>query len=170
MNFKDIIREVPGFPKPEILFYDITTLLMNPEAFKNVIDEMVSKFENKGIKKVVGIESRGFIFGSVIAVRLNAGFIPARKRGKLPYKTIEESYSLEYGNDYLQIHADAITEGENVLIVDDLLATGGTLKATTKLVEKLKGNIKGIAVVIELLELKGREKLNGFDVISLVQY
>jgi adenine phosphoribosyltransferase len=170
MNLKSKIREVKDFPKKGILFYDITTLLKEKDYFAEVITKLTDPFRDKKIDKVVAIESRGFIFGTAIAHQLHAGFIPVRKPGKLPYKTIEEPYQLEYGSDRLAIHEDAISEGERVLIVDDLLATGGTISATVNLVKKLGGNIISVAFVIELSGLKGRERLAGIPIVSLLTY
>jgi len=169
MDLKSKIREVPDFPKKGILFYDITTLLQDADIFSEVVTRLADPFEKK-IQKVVAVESRGFIFGAPVAQRLHAGFIPVRKQGKLPYKTIQESYQLEYGSDHLAIHIDAISEGERVLIVDDLLATGGTLAATVNLIKKLGGVVIGVALLIELLGLKGREKLPGIQISSLLTY
>ncbi len=170
MDLKSKIREVPDFPKKGILFYDITTLLMEKDYFAEVIAKLTDPFRDKKIDKVVAIESRGFIFGTAIAHQLRTGFVPVRKPGKLPYKTIEEPYQLEYGSDRLAIHEDAISEGERVLIVDDLLATGGTISATVNLVKKLGGNVISVAFVIELLGLKGRERLSGIPIVSLLTY
>jgi len=170
VNLKAKIREVPDFPKKGILYYDITTLLMDPVATEFVINKMVAPYLDQEIDKVIAIESRGFIFGTPMAKELNSGFVPVRKPGKLPYTQIEESYELEYGTDRLCIHDDAITPGERVLIVDDLLATGGTMAATTNLVKRLGGEIVGIACVIELLFLNGREKLKGHPFFSLITY
>ena len=169
-NIKDLVRDVRDYPKPGIVFKDITPILSNIDALRTSIKEMAAPFTNLGIDIVVGIESRGFIFGAPIADLLNAGFVPVRKPGKLPWKTKSVSYELEYGTDALEIHEDAITEGQNVLIVDDLLATGGTAEATCKLVSKLGGNIKGLSVLIELEALNGRKRLNQYNVHSLVQY
>ena len=169
-NIKDLVRDVRDYPKPGIVFKDITPILSNIDALRTSIKEMAAPFTNLGIDIVVGIESRGFIFGAPIADLLNAGFVPVRKPGKLPWKTKSVSYELEYGTDALEIHEDAITEGQNVLIVDDLLATGGTAEATCKLVSKLGGNIKGLSVLIELEDLNGRKRLNQYNVHSLVQY
>ena len=169
-NIKDLVRDVKDYPKPGIVFKDITPVLSDIDALRTSIKEMAAPFTNLGIDIVVGIESRGFIFGAPIADLLNAGFVPVRKPGKLPWKTKSVSYELEYGTDTLEIHKDAITEGQNVLIVDDLLATGGTAEATCKLVSKLGGNIKGLSVLIELKDLKGRKRLNQYNVHSLVQY
>ena len=169
-SIKDLVRDVRDYPKPGIVFKDITPILSNIDALRTSIKEMAAPFTNLGIDIVVGIESRGFIFGAPIADLLNAGFVPVRKPGKLPWKTKSVSYELEYGTDALEIHEDAITEGQNVLIVDDLLATGGTAEATCKLVSKLGGNIKGLSVLIELETLNGRKRLNQYNVHSLVQY
>jgi adenine phosphoribosyltransferase len=169
-SIKDLVRDVRDYPKPGIVFKDITPILSNIDALRTSIKEMAAPFTNLGIDIVVGIESRGFIFGAPIANLLNAGFVPVRKPGKLPWKTKSVSYELEYGTDALEIHEDAITEGQNVLIVDDLLATGGTAEATCKLVSKLGGNIKGLSVLIELEDLNGRKRLNQYNVHSLVQY
>ena len=170
MDFKAKIREIPDFPKEGILFYDVTTLLKDGETFKRVIDKMSNFYEGEGIQKVVAMESRGFIIGSPVAYRLGAGFVPVRKPGKLPSDVYEARYELEYGTDSLAIHQDAIAPGEKVLIVDDLIATGGTVSATVQLVKKLGGVIQGIAFLIELTGLRGRNKLDGYNVISLVSY
>jgi adenine phosphoribosyltransferase len=170
MRLEDFIRDIPDFPKKGIIFKDITTLLKEPKAFKEVHDLIVERYKDKKIDKVIGIESRGFIFGSVVAYLLGCGFVPARKPGKLPYKTIREDYELEYGSNTLELHVDAVEEGENILIIDDLLATGGTALATAKLVEKLKGNIVGIEFLIELEFLKGIDKLKGYNVNSFIKY
>jgi adenine phosphoribosyltransferase len=155
------IRHVPDFPKPGILFFDVTTLLRDPEGFRLAIDSMAGPFTNDGIEIVVGIESRGFILGSAVADRIGAGFVPVRKLGKLPAQTVQASYALEYGTDCLEMHRDAITPGQRVLIVDDLLATGGTANATRQLVKELGGVIAGIAFLIELAGLNGRSQLEG---------
>jgi adenine phosphoribosyltransferase len=170
MDYKALIREVPNFPKPGILFYDITTLLKDAKAFRSVQDELVARYRGDGISKVVGIESRGFILGSPLACQLGAGFVPVRKPGKLPADTFEVKYNLEYGSNSLAIHRDAITMGERVLIVDDLLATGGTAAATVNLIRQLGGEIVGLVVLVELLALKGREKLDGCPVHALLSY
>lgn len=165
---KASIRDIPDFPIPGIQFRDITTLLDDPRLFRLTIDSLASPYEH--IDKVVVIESRGFIFGTPMAYVLNAGVVPVRKPGKLPAATITESYALEYGENQLQIHTDAIQQGERVIIVDDLLATGGTLEATIKLVERLGGEIVGISVLAELLDLNGRAHTRGYPVHSLVTY
>ena len=170
MDFKSFIRDVPDFPKKGIIFKDITTLLKNPEGLSKTADELYKYAENMKITKVVGIESRGFIFGGILAQKLNAGFIPIRKPGKLPAETLSESYALEYGTDTIQIHKDAIQSGDRILLHDDLLATGGTMGAACKLVEKLGGVVIQISFIIELTFLNGREKLNKYDIKSLIQY
>src|SRR5881296_2528567 len=170
MDYKALIREVPDFPKPGILFYDITTLLKNAGAFRTVMDELTQRYRDKQISKIVGIESRGFIVGSPLAYRLGAGFVPVRKPGKLPADNFEVKYNLEYGSTSLAIHRDAIAMGERVLIVDDLLATGGTAAATVNLVRQLGGEIVGLAFLVELCSLKGREQLDGCEVQALIQY
>ena len=169
-DLKQYIREVPEFPKPGILFYDITTLLQNPLALRMTVDRFVWMFAERRIDKVVGIESRGFMFGPIVAYDLNAGFVPVRKPGKLPWQTIRQSYDLEYGSDSVEMHKDAIQEGEHVLIVDDLIATGGTALAAAKLVESLGGIVAGLGFIVELTFLPGREKLKGYKVESLIQY
>jgi len=167
---KKLIREVPDFPKKGILFYDITTLLKDKLGFARLIDALSANYIGKEIDVVLGIEARGFIFGPALAYRLNAGFIPVRKPGKLPAETANISYELEYGSNVLEIHKDAIEKGQRVLIVDDLLATGGTAVATAQLAEGLGGQIAGLAFVVELDFLKGREKLANYDVFSLLHY
>lgn len=170
MDYKSFIREVPDFPKPGILFYDITTLLKEPTCLRALIDDLVQQYQGIGITKVVGMESRGFILGSPLAYHLNAGFVPVRKPGKLPADVFEVKYNLEYGSNSLAIHRDAIQEGESVLIVDDLLATGGTAAATVHLIRQLGGKITGVGFLIELLGLEGRKKLDGCTVHSLISY
>ena len=169
-SIADRIRDVPDFPKEGILFKDITPVLSDIDTLRASVKEMAAPFVDLRIDVVVGIESRGFIFGAPIADVLNCSFVPVRKPGKLPWKTESVSYELEYGTDALEIHKDAIAEGQSVLIVDDLLATGGTAEATCKLVSKLGGNIKGLSVLIELEDLNGRKRLNQYNVHSLVQY
>ena len=164
------IRTVPNFPKQGIMFRDITTLLSDDRAFAAAIDALYEHYKSDRIEKVVGIESRGFIFGSALAYRLGAGFIPVRKPKKLPARTIHKEYKLEYGTDALEIHADALGKGERVLIVDDLLATGGTVAAACELVRELGANIVGLAFLIELTFLHGRERLTGCDIFSLIAY
>jgi adenine phosphoribosyltransferase len=164
------IREIPDFPKPGILFYDITTLLKDAAAYHEAIDLMVAPYRDKDIDLVVGMESRGFIFSGPIAYKLNAGLIPVRKLGKLPAETVSVEYALEYGSNTLEIHKDAIRAGQRVLIVDDLLATGGTVRGTIELVERLQGQIVGLAFLVELLFLKGRDRLQGYNTSSVIQY
>jgi adenine phosphoribosyltransferase len=170
MLLESLIRSVPNFPKEGIIFKDITTLLQSAEGLNDTINQFVELAKDKGITKVVGIESRGFIFGGAIAQKINAGFVPVRKPGKLPSTVICESYELEYGTDIIEIHNDAIEPGDKVLMHDDLLATGGTMEAACKLVEKLGGEIIQISFLIELSFLKGREKLSKYDVQSLIFY
>jgi adenine phosphoribosyltransferase len=169
-DLKAYIREVPDFPKPGILFYDITTLLQNPVGLRTTVDRFAAIFADRHIDKVVGIESRGFMFGPIVAYDLNAGFVPVRKPGKLPWQTIRQSYDLEYGSDSVEMHRDAVKEGEHVLIVDDLVATGGTALAAAKLVESLGGVVAGMGFIVELTFLPGRQKLDGYKVESLIQY
>ena len=169
-ELKKKIREVPDFPSPGILFYDLTTLLKDSESLRTVIDLMTHEYRDREIDQVVAIESRGFIFGPALAYNLQTGFVPVRKKGRLPAQTISASYDLEYGQDVLEMHTDAIQKGERVLIVDDLIATGGTAAATTQLVHQLGGEIIGLAFIVELEFLKGREKLDGFEISSILKY
>ena len=169
-HLKKLIREVPDFPKPGILFYDITTLLKDGAGFRAVIDALKEHYRGTEVDTVIGIEARGFIFAPALAYALGAGFVPVRKPKKLPSDRVSVSYQLEYGTDSLEIHKDAIANGHSVLIVDDLLATGGTAAAVTKLVEKVGGRVAGAGFVIELSFLNGRQKLNGYDVFSLLKY
>jgi len=164
------IREIPDFPKPGILFYDITTLLKDPAAFKEAIDLMLEPYRDEQVDLVVGMESRGFIFSAPMAYQLGAGLVPVRKLGKLPAETLTVEYALEYGSNTLEIHRDAVEPGQRVLIVDDLLATGGTVRGTMELVERLKGVVVGLAFLVELDFLKGRERLEGRKVTSVIQY
>lgn len=164
------IREVPDFPKPGILFYDITTLLKDPAAFKEAIDLLTEPFRDQKVDVVVGMESRGFIFSAPMAYQLNAGFVPVRKLGKLPAETVSVEYALEYGTNTLEVHKDALAPRQRVLIVDDLLATGGTVVGTIELVQQLKGEVVGLAFLVELLFLKGRDRLKQYDVRSVIQY
>jgi len=164
------IRNIPDFPKKGILFRDVTTLIQNKDAFKKSVDLLAKKYKGKGIDKVVGVEARGFIFGAAVAHRIQAGFVPVRKKGKLPAKTISTTYQLEYGTDTLEIHQDAIRPNEKVLIIDDLLATGGTVKAVIDLVNQLGGKISGIGFIIELVDLKGKDKFKEYPVFSLVKF
>jgi adenine phosphoribosyltransferase len=167
---KSRIRHVPDFPKAGILFYDVTTLLRDPAGFKLAIDAMSEPYLGAGVALVVGIESRGFILGAAVADRIGAGFVPVRKVGKLPHTSIRVTYDLEYGTDSLEMHSDAVEPGQRVLIVDDLLATGGTARATVDLVRRLGGDVHGIAVLIELGALNGRDKLKGETVQAVLQY
>jgi len=167
---KGLIRDIPDFPQPGIVFKDITPLLADDDAFSSVIDLIVVRYGRGNIDKVVGIEARGFILASPVAYHFGAGFVPVRKEGKLPWETEREEYALEYGTAVLEIHKDGIGDGERVLIVDDVLATGGTARATAKLVERLGGKVIGIACLIELTFLKGRENLAGYDFFSLITY
>jgi len=169
-DLKQYIREVPDYPKPGILFYDITTLLQDPLALRMTVDRFVWLFAHEKVDKVVGMESRGFLFGPLVAYALNAGFVPVRKPGKLPAETIHQSYDLEYGTDRLEMHRDAITDGERVLIVDDLVATGGTARATADLIEAVGGTMVGMGFIIELAFLEPRQKLNAYKIESLIQY
>ena len=170
MDFKRLIAEVPDYPKPGINFKDLSPLMGSPRDFKEVIRIIAEVFKDKGIESVVGAEARGFIWGGAVAVALNAGFIPVRKPGKLPRKTLSATYELEYGTDKLEIHEDAVKSGQRILIVDDLLATGGTAKAMVGLVERMKGKVAGLAFVVELEFLKGRGKLGGHDIFALLKY
>lgn len=169
-ELKTKIRDIKDFPTEGILFRDITTLLKEPRAFKYVLDQLATSYIQAGVEVVVGIESRGFIFGGALAHQLGAGFVPVRKLGKLPAKTIEVEYELEYGRDALAMHEDAIGPGQRVLVVDDLLATGGTMAATLRLVEQCGGAVVGVAFLIELAFLRGREKLKDYPITSLITY
>jgi adenine phosphoribosyltransferase len=169
-HLKEKIRHVPDFPKAGILFYDITTLLQDPAGFRAAVDSLALPFTDQGVEIVVGIESRGFIFGAAVADRIRAGFTPVRKAGKLPSQCIRASYDLEYGTDALEMHDDAIRDGQRVLIVDDLLATGGTARAATELVKRLGGQVHALAFLIELVALNGRDKLAGENVHSVLKY
>lgn len=169
-TLKNQIRHVPDFPKPGILFYDVTTLLKDPQGFKLAIDSLAAPYHELGITLVVGIESRGFILGSAVADRIGAGFVPVRKLGKLPSTTIRATYDLEYGTDSLEMHRDAIERGQKVLIVDDLLATGGTARASVDLVRQLGGDVVGVTFLIELVALNGRAKLHGENIRTVLQY
>jgi adenine phosphoribosyltransferase len=169
-QLKTKIRNVPDFPKPGILFYDITTLLQDAAGFRAAIDSLAMPFEGQGIDVVVGIESRGFIFGSAVADRIGAGFTPVRKPGKLPSTTVRATYDLEYGSDALEMHDDAIRRGQRVLIVDDLLATGGTARATTDLVKKLGGDVHALAFLIELVALNGRTRVGDERIHTVLKY
>ena len=167
---KGRIRDVADFPTPGIVFRDLTPLLGDPEALRFSIDALADAFEGRRVDKVIGVEARGFIVAAPVAYRLGAGFVPVRKPGKLPWRTASEQYALEYGVDSLEMHNDALQPGEDVLVVDDVIATGGTAKATTKLVERAGANVIGLGFLIELTYLAGREKLDGYDIVSLVAY
>jgi adenine phosphoribosyltransferase len=169
-QLKSKIRHVPDFPKTGILFYDVTTLLQEPLGFRAAIDSVASPFVDQGIELVVGIESRGFIFGAAVADRIGTGFSPVRKPGKLPSRTLRATYDLEYGTDSLEMHDDAVRQGQRVLIVDDLLATGGTARATADLVTRLGGTVHAFAFLIELVALKGRDKLAGQNIHTVLKY
>lgn len=169
-HLKSLIREVPDFPKPGILFYDITTLLKNPGGLREVVDALRDHYRSVPIDAVLGVEARGFIFAPMLAYALGTGFVPVRKPKKLPAAVERIEYALEYGSDSLEIHRDAVAPGQKVLIMDDLLATGGTALAVAKLVERLGGTVAGLGFVLELGFLKGREKLAAYDVYSLLQY
>jgi adenine phosphoribosyltransferase len=169
-DLKKLIREIPDYPKPGILFYDLTTLLKDKNGFRELVDKLCDHYTDRKIDIVVGVEARGFIFAPALAYRLGAGFVPVRKPKKLPAKTAKVSYQLEYGTDTLEIHEDAIHPGQNVIISDDLLATGGTAAATVQLVRALGGTVNGVAVAVELTFLNGRSKLPGLDVFSLIRY
>jgi len=170
IRLEDYIRDVQDFPQQGVLFKDITPMLQDGLAFRAAIDRLAAHYAGAGIQTVVGVESRGFIFGAPLAYQLNCGFVPVRKFGKLPNETMSVEYALEYGTNVVEIHKDAIKPGERVLIVDDLLATGGTVSAAIELVEKLGGHIAGIAFLVELIFLKGREQLKGHDVFALIKY
>lgn len=169
-SLKELIRDIPDFPKPGIVFKDITPILKHPSAFRYTVDAIGDELRKCKIDYVIGIESRGFIFSPVLAYNLGVGFVPVRKKGKLPYKTHEMAYDLEYGQAVLEIHQDALAAGARVALVDDLMATGGTALAAAKLVEKLGAKVEKLAFIVELEFLKGREKLKGYDVFSLVKY
>jgi adenine phosphoribosyltransferase len=169
-DLKKLIREVPDFPKPGILFYDISTLLGDPIGLRMTVDRFVWLFAGKHVDKVVGIESRGFMFAPIVAYNLHAGFVPVRKPGKLPAATVSQSYDLEYGTDTIEMHADAVKPGERVLIIDDLIATGGTAAATADMVRKVGGEVVGFGFIVELTFLPGRQRLGDVEVEALIQY
>lgn len=169
-DFRALIRDIPDFPKPGILFKDITPLLKHPEAFRDVIEAFAERFPSSEVDVVATVDARGFLFGGALAYRLNRGLVPLRKPGKLPYRTVEQEYALEYGTDALAIHEDAFEKGARVLIVDDVMATGGTLAAAAQLVERLGGQVVGIAVLVELSFLRPRERLGNYPVLALVPY
>lgn len=170
MDLKQTIRSIPGWPIEGVIFRDITTLMQDKDAYGQACDLMFERYKDLKIDKIVGIDARGFVFGAVLAYKLGIGFVPVRKKGKLPWKTIQETYSLEYGTDTLEVHEDAIEKGEKIVIVDDLIATGGTVGATVKLMEKLGAQIIECAFVVELPDLKGREQIKGYKVFSLTEF
>lgn len=170
IDLKSAIRSIPDFPKEGIIFRDITTLLLDPEAFGEAINRMHEFCRKRKVDKIIGIESRGFIFAGALADRIGVGLIPVRKAGKLPGDTIEQTYDLEYGSATIEVHADAISEGDSVVIVDDLIATGGTLEATCKLVERMGGTVAGITALIDLSYLPWHNRLGGYDILSLITY
>jgi adenine phosphoribosyltransferase len=170
MNLKETVRSIPGWPMEGVIFRDLTTLMKDPAALRTSCDILVDRYQEQKIDKVVGIDARGFVFGAVLAYRLGVGFIPVRKKGKLPAESIEVSYSLEYGSGTLEIHKDSFTPGERVVIVDDLIATGGTIGAAVKLVENLGAEIIECAFLIELPDLKGRQQLNGHKIYAMMEF
>ena len=170
IRLEDRIRDIPDFPQKGVLFKDITPLLQNPAAYRSAMDRLAAHYAGAGIEMVVGVESRGFIFGAPLAYLLNCGFVPVRKFGKLPSQTVSVEYALEYGTNIVEVHSDAVQSGQRVLIVDDLLATGGTVSAAVELIEKLGGHIAGIAFLVELTFLRGREHLSDYDVFALIKY
>jgi adenine phosphoribosyltransferase len=170
MDFTKVIRSIPDWPIKGVIFRDLTTLMENPEAYRKACDAFHERYKSMKIDKVVGIDARGFVFGGVLAYLLNVGFVPVRKKGKLPYKTITETYTLEYGTDVVEMHEDAIKPGERVIIVDDLIATGGTMEAAVKLVKKLGGEIVECAFVVELPDLKGRERIKDQAIFTLCEF
>jgi adenine phosphoribosyltransferase len=169
-SLKNFIREIPDFPKRGILFRDITPALLEPKVFRELCDGLFARYNGKGIDKVAAVESRGFIFASVLAYKMGVGFVPMRKPGKLPWRTIYEKYSLEYGEAAIEMHIDAVSKGEHILILDDLLATGGTAAAAARLIERQGGIVEELAFIIELADLKGRDNLKGREIYSIMQY
>jgi adenine phosphoribosyltransferase len=170
MDIKNKIRTVPHWPIEGVMFRDITTLLQDPEAFRETCDMLYERYKEVEIDKIVAIDARGFIFGAVLAYKLNIGFVPVRKAGKLPYNTISESYTLEYGENVVEMHKDSIEKDEKILVVDDLIATGGTISAATKLVERLGGEIVECVFIVELPDLKGREKIKKYKIFTLTEF
>jgi len=170
INLKDYIRNIPDWPKPGILFRDITPLLANPQAMASAVEALAERFKNAGIEYVAAVEARGFIFGVAVAEKIGAGFVPIRKKGKLPHKTESITYDLEYGTDSLEVHVDAVKKDSKVLMIDDLLATGGTMSAACQLIEKLGASIAEVACLIELKELKGRERLKDYKIFTVIEY
>lgn len=169
-SLKQFVREIPDFPKPGILFYDITTLLQNGDAFRQTVEAFAQAYGEQKIDTVVGVEARGFIFAAAVAFRLGTGFIPVRKPGKLPYRTVRKTYQLEYGSDTLEMHADAIRPGSRVLLVDDVIATGGTARAVADMIREQGGQVAGVGFVLELEFLHGRKALDGYEVFSILKY
>lgn len=170
MDLKRYIRDIPDFPVEGILFRDITPLLQAPDAFRYVIDRLAQRYEEDSIDVILGIEARGFLIGAPLAYQLQKPFVPVRKEGRLPFETRSVKYALEYGQNVVEVHTDAVSTGQRALILDDLLATGGTMAAGAELVESMGGQVAGLAAIIELIDLDGRERLSGYDVFSLVQY
>ena len=170
MNLKETIRSIPGWPIKGVIFRDLTTLMQDPKAYREACDILYERYKDMGIDKIVGIDARGFVFGAVLAYKLGIGFVPVRKKGKLPWKTIQETYSLEYGEDTLEIHEDAVEKGEKIVIVDDLIATGGTVGATVKLVKKLGADIIECAFIVELPDLKGRDQIQNCKVFAITEF
>ena len=170
MDLKETIRSIPDWPIKGVIFRDLTTLMQDPAAFKKSCDVLYDRYKDMSIDKIVGIDARGFVFGAVLAYKLGIGFVPVRKKGKLPWKTIQETYSLEYGEDTLEIHEDAVEKGDKIVIVDDLIATGGTIGATVKLVKKLEAQIIECAFIVELPELKGRDQIQGCKVFVITEF
>jgi len=170
MNLKDSIRSISDWPIEGVIFRDLTTLMQDPEAYRNACDVFYDRYINLNIDKVVGIDARGFVFGAVLAYQLNVGFIPVRKKGKLPYKTVSEEYTLEYGKNTVEMHEDSISQGEKVIIIDDLIATGGTIEAAVKLVKKLGGDILECGFIVELPELKGRDKIKDQNIFTICEF
>jgi adenine phosphoribosyltransferase len=170
MNLKDSIRSIPDWPIEGVILRDLTTLMQDPEAYRSACDLFYDRYKNLNIDKVVGIDARGFVFGAVLAYQLNVGFIPVRKKGKLPYKTVSQEYTLEYGKNTVEMHEDSITEGEKVVIIDDLIATGGTIEAAVKLVKKLGGEILECGFIVELPELKGRDKIKDQNIFTICEF
>jgi len=170
MNLKNSIRSIPGWPIEGVIFRDLTTLMQDPDAYRNACDVFYDRYKTLNIDKVVGIDARGFVFGAVLAYQLNVGFIPVRKKGKLPYNTVSEEYTLEYGKNVVEMHEDSITKGEKVVIIDDLIATGGTIEAAVKLVKKLGGDILECGFIVELPELKGRDKIKDQNIFTICEF
>jgi adenine phosphoribosyltransferase len=170
MDLKASIRSIPDWPIDGVIFRDLTTLMLDPEAYQNACDIFYNRYKKLNVDKVVGIDARGFVFGAVLAYQLHVGFVPVRKKGKLPYKTVSEEYTLEYGKNTVEMHEDAITKGEKIVIIDDLIATGGTIEAAVKLVKKLGGDILECAFIVELPELKGREKIRDQKIFTICEF